>query len=211
MQKKADVRLVIDKETAGNLIDGRQARALKTRNAISDALLDLIREGDLSPTARQIAVRAGVSERSIFQHFSDLEELLKSATERQIQRIAAMSEVIPTNLTFSERLKRFVMQRSRILEDLMPIRRAAILQEPFSREIKRGRDKLSLASLEEIKTVFSPELSKMPRDRRQQAISAIDMAVSWNAWEHLRFQGYSVESAQNIVSDVIQAVVRFYT
>ena len=55
--------------------DGRTVRAERTRQALVDALLSLLDEGQLQPTAERIAVRAGVSERSVFQHFPDREAL----------------------------------------------------------------------------------------------------------------------------------------
>ena len=42
--------------------DGRTVRAERTRQALVDALLSLLDEGQLQPTAERIAVRAGVSE-----------------------------------------------------------------------------------------------------------------------------------------------------
>ena len=42
-------------------VDGRTARSERTRTAIVDAHLQLIREGDLRPTAEKIAKQAGVS------------------------------------------------------------------------------------------------------------------------------------------------------
>ena len=53
-------------------IDGRLARSARTRHAVVDALLDLLGEGDLRPTAARIAERAGVSLRIVFHHFEDL-------------------------------------------------------------------------------------------------------------------------------------------
>src|SRR4051812_40199139 len=44
--------------------DGRNVRAERTRKAVVEALLELLDEGDVRPTAERIAVRAGVSERS---------------------------------------------------------------------------------------------------------------------------------------------------
>src|SRR5208282_909869 len=56
-------------------LDGRLARSARTRHAVVDALLDLLGEGDLRPTAARIADRAGVSLRLVFHHFDDLEAI----------------------------------------------------------------------------------------------------------------------------------------
>ena len=67
--------------------DGRAARRERTRMAIVEALRSLLDAGDLRPTTEAIAARAGVSERSIFQHFPDREMLLFAIAEHQRERI----------------------------------------------------------------------------------------------------------------------------
>ena len=63
--------------------DGRAARALRTRQAVADALLRLLEEGELRPTSRMIAEKAGVSERTIFQHFEDRYRYAASVGKQQ--------------------------------------------------------------------------------------------------------------------------------
>ena len=46
-------------------LDGRRARTVRTRAAILEAVLALLRGGDINPTAAEIARQAGVSLRSI--------------------------------------------------------------------------------------------------------------------------------------------------
>src|SRR3954449_1707672 len=65
--------------------DGRAARSVRTRRAIVDAMRALHHEGDLRPTAPRIAERAGVSVRTVWQHFDDLETLLVEAGRRDLE------------------------------------------------------------------------------------------------------------------------------
>src|SRR3954470_18279608 len=58
--------------TPTETVDGRTARATRTREAVVSAVLDLVNEGNPKPTAREIADRAGVSLRSVYVHFDDL-------------------------------------------------------------------------------------------------------------------------------------------
>ena len=62
--------------------DGRMARSHHTRRAIVDAMRALHAEGDLRPTAPRVAARAGVSLRTVWQHFADMEALLLEAGRR---------------------------------------------------------------------------------------------------------------------------------
>ena len=67
--------------------DGRHARRYRSRDLAVDALLDLLGEGVLRPTAQQVAERSGMSLRSIFRIFDDVETLNASASARQFTRI----------------------------------------------------------------------------------------------------------------------------
>ena len=51
--------------------DGRRRRREVNRQRVVTALLDLFSEGHVWPTVANVAVRAGVSERSIFRYFDD--------------------------------------------------------------------------------------------------------------------------------------------
>src|SRR3954447_21192752 len=109
--------------------DGRTARAQRTRQAVVDSLLELVREGDLRPTAPRIAARAGVSLRSVFQHFADREALFLAAAERQEHEILEMVQRLPADGTLDERVEAFVVQRCRVLEAVSPVRRASLPHE----------------------------------------------------------------------------------
>src|SRR5512147_1181801 len=55
--------------------DGRQRRSERSREAIVQALFELVGDGILQPTAQQVAEAAGVGIRSVFRHFADMESL----------------------------------------------------------------------------------------------------------------------------------------
>ena len=59
--------------------DGRTARRGRNREAVIRALLDLIEEGRFDPATSVIAERAGVSHRSLFRYFDDLDDLVREA------------------------------------------------------------------------------------------------------------------------------------
>ena len=112
--------------------DGRTVRAERTRQALVDALLSLLYEGELHPTAERISARAGVSERSLFQHFADREVLYQAVALQQYERIAPTLVPVDLSLPLPERIDAFVEERARLLEEVTPVRRAALLLEPDS-------------------------------------------------------------------------------
>ena len=167
------------------VIDGRTLRSMRTREAIVDATIGLLEEGDLRPTAPRVAARAAVSVRSVFQHFDDLETLHASVAERLVERVAVLVIPVPPELPRAERLDRFVHQRALLLEAVTPIRRAADVHGPFSSEIA-ARLRAGQAFLrDEIMRTFAPELDAAGDDR-QDLLDSLDAALSWSTWEGLR-------------------------
>jgi TetR/AcrR family transcriptional regulator of autoinduction and epiphytic fitness len=165
--------------------DGRTLRSLRTREAIVDATIGLLEEGDLRPTAPRVAERANVSVRSVFQHFDDLETLHASVAERLVDRVAVLVLPVPPDLPRAERLDRFVRQRVLLLEAVTPIRRAADVHGPFSREItSRLRDGQAFLRAE-LERTFEPELQAAGA-ARVDVLDALDTVLSWATWEGLR-------------------------
>src|SRR5688572_12211442 len=99
---------------AAERIDGRAARAARTRSAIVDAHLALIEEGDLRPTGERIADRAGVSLRALWANFGDMEALFRASGERLRERQEAMFRPVPPDLPFPRRVDEFCRQRARM-------------------------------------------------------------------------------------------------
>ena len=191
-------------------VDGRTARGHRTRTAVVDALLALLHEGDLRPTAPRIAERAGVSLRSIFQHFSDLETLFAAAGRRHLAQVQEMLEPLPDrDLPLAERIEVFAAQRARLLEFIAPVARAASIQEPFSSQLQSNREFAVTASRREIEKVFAPELDALGGDERGDVLVALDIAASSPAWEQLRvWSGLDVDAARRVLVRTITALVR---
>ena len=165
-----------------------------------DALLELIEEGDLHPTATRIAERAGISLRLIYHHFGDLESLFRAASERQTQRIAEAIEAIPLELALGDRIDALVAQRSVILEWITPVRRAAQLQEPYSDQLRDTRLALQALGVNQVATVFDPELGQLAPDERHRLLQALGATLGWGFWNELREGGASVEGACVVVA-----------
>jgi AcrR family transcriptional regulator len=158
---------------------------MRTREAIVDATIALLEQGDLRPTAPRVADRAAVSVRSVFQHFDDLETLHAAVAERLVDRVAVLVFPVEPDLPLAERLDRFVRQRALLLESVTPIRRAAEVHGPFSVEITaRLRDGQAFLRSELIHT-FGPELDAAGADR-QDVLDVLDAALSWATWDGFR-------------------------
>src|SRR4051812_32742925 len=107
--------------------DGRVLRGERNREAIVDALLALYDDGVLRPSVNDVAERAGVSARSVHNHFVDMEALRAEVAERQFQRYADLWEPPGADLELDERIAQLVDRRSALFEAITPVRRAAML------------------------------------------------------------------------------------
>ena len=73
-----------------DVVDGRRARSERSKQAIIDATLVLMEEGNLIPTAQQISDRAGVGIRSFFRHFEDMETLFATIDDQTRETTEAL-------------------------------------------------------------------------------------------------------------------------
>jgi len=185
-------------ELVEGVVDGRAARALRTRLAVVDAMLDLVDEGHVRPSAAMIAERARVSLRSVYQHFDDLETLFKVAAERHQQRYAHLEPLPELPAELEPRIRAYVAHKARWLEAVSPMVRAAALQAPFSPGVASrlaagwGRHRERLAG------AFAPELDKARQGER--LLNAAEVATSWPTWESLRTTiGLSTSQAAAVV------------
>src|SRR5580698_917075 len=67
---------------------GRGDRVARTREAIVSSTLTLAMEGEVAPIVRDIAKLAGVSARTVFQHFADTAELYVAVLGRVLANLA---------------------------------------------------------------------------------------------------------------------------
>jgi TetR/AcrR family transcriptional regulator of autoinduction and epiphytic fitness len=171
--------------TTANVADGRSARKNATRDAIADALLDLLEEGQLRPTAKEIAARAGISVRSVYVHFDDLEKLFCTAAWRQLERIGPLLTPTPDDGDLQTRASAFVAHRAELFAHFGAVRRAAELQAPFSPTLQRIISITHVHSRSEIERLFAKELAALEPNNRERVIAVIDTLTSGGMWDGL--------------------------
>lgn len=188
--------------------DGRTARARRTHEAIVDAVIELLEGGELRPTAEAIAERARVSPRSVFQHFPERDGLIAAVAQRQAERVMALVRRLPTDGPLEARLDAFVDQRARVWEFVTPVRRSAILTEPFSEDVAAWLARFRVLSRAETQRVFAQELEGMDRAGRARVGHALSAVGEWTFWESLRaHQGLSRTQARAAVREAVQALL----
>lgn len=174
-------------------VDGRTLRSERTRERIVGAALDLIREGEAQPRTAVIADRAGVSVRSIFQHFADTEALFIAVADRVVRDVLKLARAIPESASLEDRVNALLEQRAEICETLMPLLRSAAIHQSGSASLaERARAGRMYARFRS-EQVLRPELDRLPPAVRQETLDALTAAMDWETWANLRLQ-YGLEA-----------------
>jgi len=185
-------------------VDQRVLRGRRNREAVLDAAIELMEEGLHTPTADEVADRAGVARRSVYHHFEDLDGLSAAVADRHFARFADLIHPISSDGPFEERLSTFVGQRTAITELGLPVHRAtraASLDSPAVAErVAMGHRFLR----EEALQVFSTELRRAPAWRCE----AVDQVSSIDGWVRLRVnQRLSPLRARRVFEHTLRAIL----
>ncbi len=166
----------------------------------------------LQPSADQIAARAGVSRRSIFNHFRDLTALYDAVTEAGMRRCAPLLEEIPRSAPVDARVAKLAEVCARFLEATTPYRRALSAQAlagPATGQALRVARTLLRRQRDEVAALFEGELAALPAPERSELVEALAAAVSPSSWEHLRTsRGLSPQRARGVVARTLAALLR---
>lgn len=177
------------------VVDGRVRRGARNREAIVDALVACYEAGDLRPSVPEVAARAGVSVRSVHNHFADVEALRAEVAQWQWQRHASLIGPVAT-------IEELVAQRAAFYEAVTPVRRAALLSVHDSPTIARNLARLDRVLRRQLDATCAG-LDRPILDR--DVLDELELVTSWDAWNRLRTaQGYSVARAQNVVIAIIR-------
>jgi AcrR family transcriptional regulator len=189
--------------------DGRTVRAERTRQALVEALLGLLDEGRPRPTAAEIAARAGVSERSVFQHFPDREALLEAVAREQYARVVPMLVPVDASLPLDDRIEQLCQQRARLYERIGGVRRAGMLIEHESTSVAGWLKTARQAKATDVERIFLRELDALPPDEREPLRAALVMVCSWVAWDSWRsHQRLSAARARTALQTALRALLR---
>lgn len=183
--------------------DGRLRRSQRSGEAIVDALLELIGDGVLAPTALQVAERAKVGIRTVFRRFSDMESLFAEMDARlQAQALPLLLDGRPEG-ALRARARVLVRQRVAFFERIAPYKRSGNVKRwrsPFLRD----RHALLVRALRGELLRWIPELRRAP----VATVDALDLATSFEAWDRLRSeQGLARARAQGAVERIVLALV----
>ncbi len=189
--------------------DGRRARRQRNRDAVVDALLELYREGNLDPSSDEVAARAGVSARSVFRYFDDLDDLCRAAIGRQLEVIGPTAELrISPDAPLAERVRALAEQRERLYGAIGSVGQVSRLRAPFQPLIAAQLTESRAYLRRQVERTLAPELAAMERDHARAVLAAADVLCSFEAHQLWRTdQGLSRSEATAVLVDALLALV----
>lgn len=172
--------------SAARTKDGRTARGWRTRRAIGAAYLELVEEGRVLPHVDEIARRAGVSRRTLYLHFADLDAVLTAAVGQRVDECATFVPEPATDLVLGDRLAITVERLDACYARLAPIERSVVaagLDVP-SADAARHLVRLDDAVVEHVRRTYRGEIAAAPDPG--DALVRLETALSFSLWRHLR-------------------------
>jgi AcrR family transcriptional regulator len=187
--------------------DGRRARRHRSRDLAVDAVLDLLNDGVSRPTAQQVAERSGVSLRSIFRIFDDVETLHATAAAKQQDRVRHLFVNVDPDGALADRVDAIARVTAGVYSTVAPVRRAALRAAAGSPILQDELDRARVWLRKEIDRVFEHELAGLADDGVTYA--AVEAALSFEAWDQLRSgQKMSAAHAKDVTTRTLLALLR---
>lgn len=177
------------------LTDGRRERSRSSRSKIIAAMLDLVGNGDVAPSAARVAEVAGVGLRSVFRHFDDMDELYKEMGDVIEARVMPIILQAPSGETWKEKLVDIADRRAKVFETILPFRISANLkrfQSPYLMQDYRRMLRLESETVEaHLPPVVMDDVA---------AARGLNVILSFQTWRLLRHdQDLPVDDAKAVV------------
>ena len=154
---------------------------------MTEAMIDLVLEGYLPPSADQVARRAGVSMASLFRYFETLDELRQATIERYLDRFAHLFDIPDPGLgPLTERIERFVAARIRLFESTEPIGRLARSRAATVPDFDHSLRQARATTAAQVRQHFATELSRLSPARRDDLVAVVSTTTSFESWLQLR-------------------------
>lgn len=182
------------------------SRVARTREAIVSSALALAATGEVAPIVRDIARMAGVSARTVFQHFADTAELYVAVLDRVFAVEFGDTPEPGPGLSLDGRIQFIVDRGADRYERLLPM---WTFVETLQRRSVPAADMMAqvyATNQVNLTRWFDRELAGLPAEQRGRTLNALALALSPESWVVLRQRlGLSAERACDELRFVLAA------
>jgi AcrR family transcriptional regulator len=183
--------------------DGRRRRGQDNRARIVAAMLEIIRSGDLAPSAEQVAQRADVGLRTVFRHFQDMDSLYREMSVVIVGELKIVAETPFRSKDWRERVVELIERRAGAFEKIGPFLRASSSSRRRSRDLEVDNARLVAALRAILERQLPPEVA-----RNQPTLEILDLLLSFETWSRLRReQGLSSRRAKETLTAAVRRLL----
>ncbi len=179
--------------------DGRTLRRTRNRQRVIIALLEIVRGGELDPSVADIADRAGVSHRSVFRYFDDINDLVRTAIDHEIELAIPLAHIPDLGLgSLDRRIDSWVDSRLRLHSATYQVGRVARHRAPGIPSIDEGMKGIYQLGVTRMRNHFATELDELGTDGGM----VLDAAMVLTGFESYdvqrRIMGHSMERIRQV-------------
>ena len=191
------------------ITDGRLLRRQRNRNAVVESLLDLYAEGNLRPSTEEIAARSGLSPRSLFRYFDDVEDLTRTAMNRQLERALPLLPIdAGPEAELTVKVGALVDQRFRLFDLFGPAATISRLRSPFQPVLANQLTLHRKYLRSQVRKLFAPELAAMGEPVGFETLAAADIMASFESYQLLvEHRALEPMQAQSVMRRALEAIL----
>jgi AcrR family transcriptional regulator len=183
--------------------DGRHRRSQQSRQRIIDAIVELVGEGVLEPTAEQVSDRAGLAMRTVFRHFKDMDSLYQEISRRMYARVQAIADEGVGADSWQTTLHNLIDRRARMYEEMMPMRRSADALRHRSAFLQEDHRRFVTLARQVLGNVLPNEVAN-----NKLCFETLDALFSFEMWIRLRRdQQLSAPAARRLLHNGADALL----
>ncbi len=164
-------------------LDGRRTRREKTRQAVIEAMFELVHEGKAPPEVEDVAERAGVSVSSVFRNFDGLGDMQHQAIQWFQHEYWHLFEVNDTDKPLANRLRSHVRSRVTLAGQVGPLLRLARARAVDHEKMAGSTATVRGRMVEQTRQRFASELSELSPAQAANLTALIDSTTSLEAYE----------------------------
>lgn len=149
-------------------------------------MLDLVSEGTMFPTAKQVAERAGVSHMSLYRYFDGVEDLRDAVALEWFSRHPDVLEIDDLGAgQLTDRIERLVTARLHLYETAEPFARMFRIRANEHETARANLENLHRVYVDQIRKHFKNELEDIDEPAAVRLIATVASMTSFEAWDLL--------------------------
>ena len=194
---------------SSQIADGLSARRERNREAVIDALIEMLMAGEDEPSVDDIANRAGVSYRSVYRYFDDRTDMLTAAARRSMAWVgpllAEASGPYKADDPLDHRIDSVVDARAEVYVQIADILRTALMRSHEAPYIAEEMHKARELLREQINVRFANELDRFDVRERELRLTSIDQTLQFQSLDYVMHErGHTREELERYLRGQIR-------